>query len=74
MVPRLRAAGAELVGELVQYEDKYRLWYVRGLRASSPLAEQARAERVHCRGAGKAHLAQMTCRLLPGHRSWSDDR
>jgi catechol 2,3-dioxygenase-like lactoylglutathione lyase family enzyme len=27
---RLQAHGAELVGELVQYEDKYRLCYVRG--------------------------------------------
>jgi catechol 2,3-dioxygenase-like lactoylglutathione lyase family enzyme len=27
---RLRAHGAELVGELVQYEDQYRLCYVRG--------------------------------------------
>ena len=29
-VARLRASGAELVGEVVQYEDKYRLGYVRG--------------------------------------------
>jgi catechol 2,3-dioxygenase-like lactoylglutathione lyase family enzyme len=27
---RLRPHGAELVGELVQYEDKYRLCYLRG--------------------------------------------
>lgn len=27
---RLRARGAELVGEVVQYEDVYRLCYVRG--------------------------------------------
>jgi catechol 2,3-dioxygenase-like lactoylglutathione lyase family enzyme len=27
---RLRSHGAELVGELVQYEDMYRLCYVRG--------------------------------------------
>jgi catechol 2,3-dioxygenase-like lactoylglutathione lyase family enzyme len=27
---RLRAHGAELVGELAQYEDKYRLCYIRG--------------------------------------------
>jgi hypothetical protein len=26
----MRAYGAELVGEVVQYEDKYRLCYVRG--------------------------------------------
>jgi catechol 2,3-dioxygenase-like lactoylglutathione lyase family enzyme len=29
-VARLRAIGAELVGEMAQYEDKYRLCYVRG--------------------------------------------
>jgi len=29
-VARLRAHGAELVGEVVQYEDKYRLCYIRG--------------------------------------------
>jgi catechol 2,3-dioxygenase-like lactoylglutathione lyase family enzyme len=29
-VARLREGGAELVGEVVQYEDKYRLCYVRG--------------------------------------------
>ena len=27
---RLRAAGAKLIGEVVQYEDQYRLCYVRG--------------------------------------------
>ena len=30
VVARLRAHGAELVGEVVQYEDLYRLCYVRG--------------------------------------------
>ena len=30
VVARLRAHGAELVGEVVQYEDSYRLYYVRG--------------------------------------------
>lgn len=30
LVARLRAGGAELVGEVVQYEDTYRLAYVRG--------------------------------------------
>ena len=34
VVARLRAHGAELVGEVVQYEDTYRLCYVRGPRAS----------------------------------------
>src|SRR4026208_36355 len=29
-VARLRAHGAELVGEVAQYEDKYRVCYVRG--------------------------------------------
>ena len=29
-VARLRAHGAELLGELAQYEDSYRLCYVRG--------------------------------------------
>jgi catechol 2,3-dioxygenase-like lactoylglutathione lyase family enzyme len=30
VVARLKAHGAELVGELGQYEDSYRLCYVRG--------------------------------------------
>src|SRR5262249_48523112 len=30
VLPRLEAHGAELVGEVVQYEDKYLLCYVRG--------------------------------------------
>jgi catechol 2,3-dioxygenase-like lactoylglutathione lyase family enzyme len=30
VVARLQAQGAELVGELVRYEDSYRLCYVRG--------------------------------------------
>jgi predicted enzyme related to lactoylglutathione lyase len=29
-VARLRAHGARLVGEMAQYEDKYRLCYMRG--------------------------------------------
>jgi catechol 2,3-dioxygenase-like lactoylglutathione lyase family enzyme len=29
-VARLRARGAKLIGEVVQYEDKYKLCYVRG--------------------------------------------
>ena len=29
-VARLRAEGGELIGEVVQYEDKYRLCYMRG--------------------------------------------
>jgi catechol 2,3-dioxygenase-like lactoylglutathione lyase family enzyme len=29
-VARLRATGAELIGEVAQYEDQYRLCYVRG--------------------------------------------
>src|ERR1051325_8659140 len=30
VVARVRARGAQLVGEVVQYEDKYRLCYIRG--------------------------------------------
>ena len=30
VIARLRAHGAELVGEVVQYEDTYRLCYIRG--------------------------------------------
>ena len=30
VLARLQSYGAELIGELVQYEDKYRLCYVRG--------------------------------------------
>lgn len=30
IVARLRACGTELVGEVAEYEDKYRLCYVRG--------------------------------------------
>ena len=30
VIARLRAHGAELVGEVAQYEDCYRLCYVRG--------------------------------------------
>lgn len=30
VLTRLRAHGAELIGELAQYENKYRLCYVRG--------------------------------------------
>jgi predicted enzyme related to lactoylglutathione lyase len=29
-VARLQASGAELIGEVVQHEDKYRLCYMRG--------------------------------------------
>ena len=35
VVARLRTHGAELVGEIAQYEDIYRLCFLRGLRASS---------------------------------------
>ncbi|WP_242689035.1 hypothetical protein [Pedobacter sp. SYSU D00535] len=31
MVSRLSKRGAELVGEVVQYEDSYRLCYIRGV-------------------------------------------
>src|SRR3954463_7122308 len=35
VVARLRRHGAELVGEIAQYEDSYRLCFLRGPRASS---------------------------------------
>jgi len=43
VVARLRAHGAELVGEVVQYEDTYRLCYIRGPEGIIvALAEQLR--------------------------------
>ena len=43
VVARLRAHGAELLGELAQYEDSYRLCYVRGPEGIIvALAEQLR--------------------------------
>ena len=43
VLARLRAHGAELVGELVQYEDQYLLCYVRGPEGIIvALAEQLR--------------------------------
>ena len=40
---RLRAHGAELIGEVAQYEDRYRLCYVRGPEGIIiALAEQLR--------------------------------
>ena len=43
VLSRLRSHGAELIGELVQYEDKYRLCYVRGPeKIMIALAEQLR--------------------------------
>ncbi|MBI2390100.1 MAG: VOC family protein [Deltaproteobacteria bacterium] len=43
VVGRLRARGTELVGEVAQYEDKYRLCYVRGPEGIIvALAEQLR--------------------------------
>jgi catechol 2,3-dioxygenase-like lactoylglutathione lyase family enzyme len=45
-VARLRAHGAELVGEVAQYEDSYRLCYVRGPAGIIvALAEQLRLKR-----------------------------
>ena len=43
VVARLQKHGAELVGEVVQYEDKYRLCYLRGPEGILvALAEQLR--------------------------------
>ena len=45
VLERLRPHGAELVGELVQYENSYRLCYVRGPEGIIiELAEQIGAE------------------------------
>jgi predicted enzyme related to lactoylglutathione lyase len=44
VLARVRAHGAELVGEVVQYEDQYRLCYVRAPRASSSLWPSPSAE------------------------------
>jgi hypothetical protein len=45
VLARLHAHGAELVGELVQYEDSYRLCYVRGPGMFSPQPKQDRDRR-----------------------------
>jgi hypothetical protein len=45
----LRPHGAELVGEVVQYENKYRLCYVRGLKASSSRWPRKSASRLASR-------------------------
>lgn len=43
VLARLRAHGAELIGEVAQYEDKYRLCYIRGPEGIIvALAEQLR--------------------------------
>jgi len=43
VLARLRAHGAELVGEVAQYEDRYRLCYIRGPEGIIvALAEQLR--------------------------------
>jgi predicted enzyme related to lactoylglutathione lyase len=43
VLARLRAHGAELIGEVAQYEDTYRLCYVRGPEGIIvALAEQLR--------------------------------
>ncbi len=47
VVARLQKKGAELVGEIVQYEDSYRLCYIRGpegilIGLAEPLAETKR--------------------------------
>ena len=46
VVASLRAHGAELVGEVVQYEDKYRLCYVPAPRASSSRWPSSSAEAI----------------------------
>ena len=46
VVAGLRARGAELVGELVRYEDTYRLCYVRGPEGIKGAARARTASRV----------------------------
>ncbi len=58
VVGRLRAHGAELVGEVAQYEDSYRLCYVRAPRASSSRWPGSSAE-------------DYGWRLPPRQRQWS---
>src|SRR5215471_18744473 len=59
VVARLRAHGAELIGEM-QYEDAYRLAYIRG------------PEGIHCRASRAARLMRAWCISMrcsePGHR------
>jgi catechol 2,3-dioxygenase-like lactoylglutathione lyase family enzyme len=50
VLARLQAQGARLVGEVVQYEDSYRLCYVRGpegiiIALAEPLSQAAKAPR-----------------------------
>jgi predicted enzyme related to lactoylglutathione lyase len=43
VLARLRSHGAELIGEIAQYEDMYRLYYIRGPEGIIvALAEQLR--------------------------------
>src|SRR5919108_1695394 len=45
VVARLRSHGAELIGEVVQYEDQYRLCYVRGPEGIMVALASSSAER-----------------------------
>jgi len=47
VVARLRRHGAELVGEIAQYEDIYRLCFLRGPEGIIGLAKQLRSCREH---------------------------
>ncbi len=57
VVARLRARGAELVGEVVRYEDSYRLCYVRGPEGSSSSWWSGSAE-----GSGRRPESRLTLR------------
>src|SRR5204863_520844 len=59
VVARLLAHGAELVGEVVQYEDKYRLAYVRGLEGGVGVAGEEIVERQAALGLVRRALAQL---------------
>ena len=69
MLARLRKRGAQLVGEVVQYEDSYRLCYIRGPEGLLiGLAEQLDVKRSRIRHRTALALRQANCRL--GYIHW----
>jgi len=73
VVARMRAHGAELVGEVGQYEDLYRLCYVRGPDGIIvALAEQLRLNRAPLHR--RYRLAAQYARRLNSQRGAEDAR
>jgi catechol 2,3-dioxygenase-like lactoylglutathione lyase family enzyme len=64
VIARLRTHGAELVGEVAQYEDSYRLCFVRGPRGSSSGWQSSSANGPVC-VSGAAALIEGTARAGP---------